>query len=341
MVTRTRCARICFSILLFAVGAVFGTSAQSAKAPAQRRLIRGGWTLIAGTDPSRLSFGGIDALDLDGDRLITYDYDDHRVKAIDFLGNLLWAIGGSGKLPGEFTNVTDVAHLANGDLWVTDPIVHRVTVLSRDGAVLRTLDRVPMWWRLVPRSDGTLWAFAPPDSTPALYDTTGRTLERLTLSPLLAKLALPSNQLTLTRGPRDSLLITYAWSDRFVIVGSDGKAPREHRGILPQEFPDVVRTPRVINRQEITTLNIDSGARRATEGASWDGGFIYILHAASSADTTSTIDIYRSATGAYVGSRALPEKAMALCVRGDTVAAIVRGPAIRVWKWTPAMSRQR
>lgn len=308
-------------------------STQSTPA-SHRRLQRGTWSSVLSTDPASLSFGDIEMLDFDRDVIVTYDYADHKVKGIDRRGTLAWAVGGQGSQRGAFENVTDIRHDSAGNVWVVDPSVHRVTILSPAGVVARSYEHLPQWWRIAPRSDGLIWAYSPRDSAPAAYDTEGRLKVRLTLSRELGRLKPPASELQLIPGPRDSVLIVYEWADRFVVAGADGRSAAEHKGILRREFPGVMLTPMAINGTKIEKVGVDTSARLVTLSASWDGPLVYALVGGRAGDTTSTIDIYLAATGAYVGSRTLPRRVRAIAVRGDSVAGIVDGPALQLWTWS-------
>jgi hypothetical protein len=322
--------------LLVAVGFIctFSAFGQSASTIPKRHWLKGTWIEIERTQSSNVSFGSARSLAITGNQLVTYDFNDHKVKAIAPNGRLAWQFGTSGTQRGQFFNVSDVQTDREGAVWVTDPIAQRVTVLSPTGEIVRTIEGMGSLWRLVPRSDSRFWALDPREIVPGVYDTSGQLRVRPPFSAQLRGLQIPTNNLNLTRGPADSVLITYEWSDRFVVMGADGKAPREFRGIARREFPSVTKTPRVLNGQSLTRLTVDSSATPAVQSAAWDGSFIYILipQRASQSDSTSTIDIYKSDTGTYIGSRSLPARVSTLIVRGNKFSAIVDGSALRVWQ---------
>lgn len=303
-----------------------------------RHWMRGTWNAVANTDRSNVTFGDIQLLDCDNDRLITYDYVDHKVKAVSLTGSLLWEVGAPGLQRGQFYNVTDLHHDDRGNIWIVDPVPRRITVLSPSGALIRTYEHVPTWLRVAPRSDGLVWALFPPDGSPSVYDTAGRLHVRPSFPTQLSNLRIPANDLHLSPGPRDSVLIAYFWADRFVVVGADGRSPHEFVGIEARNFPVATRTPRVVGGNAITTVGVDSAARPAVLSAEWSGPFVYVLPYSlrGAADTSSTIDVYRASSGAYLGSRALPTRVIAISVYGDVIAGIIAGPhpALRVWKWT-------
>jgi len=303
-----------------------------------RQWMRGTWNTVGNTDRSSVTFGDIQLLDADNDRLITYDYVDHKVKAVSLTGSLLWQVGEPGLQRGQFYNVTDLHHDDRGNIWIVDPVPQRITVLSPSGALIRTYEHVPTWLRVAPRSDGLVWALFPPDGSPGVYDTAGHLHVRPSLSTQLANLRIPANDLHLSPGSHDSVLIAYFWADRFVVLGADGKSPHEFVGIEARNFPVATRTPRVVAGQSITTVGVDSAARPAVLSATWSGAYIYVLPYSqrTAADTSSTIDVYRASSGAYVGSRALPARVIAFSINGDVIAGIIAGPhpTLRVWKWT-------
>ncbi len=320
-----------------AIGLVLSGVSHSAAPSKPRNWMQGTWSVIMRTDPTRVRIGSAQILDVVNGLIVTYDYDDHKVKAINRSGSLVWETGSAGLQRGQFYNVSDIRHDASSNIWIADPIPRRVTIISPAGTILRSYDNAPNWWRVVPRADSRVWGLDPNKVTPAIYDTSGRVSSRPSFSSRLSGLELPSNNLTLTPGPRDSILVTYLWSDRFVLIGGDGKNPHEYRGIAEQEFPTVVRTPRMIAGQSVTTLQVDSSSHRVTRSASWDGAYIYILQYPKprDIDTSSTVDIYRSGTGSYVASLALPSRALAISVKSDEFTAIVNDPtpSLCIWRW--------
>jgi hypothetical protein len=332
---RKRLTSLLVAISLIAIVDCHVALGQSTRVP-HRRWLAGTWSLLGTTDQSHVQLNYISKLELVGDQIVTFDYADHKVKAFNFLGAPTWELGGQGLQPGTFNSATAFHGDVRGNIWFADPIPRRVTIISAKGALLRTHDNVP-FWRLVPRTDGRVWAFIPTDSSPGIFDTTGHSSLHVNVPTELKSLQIPSNDLFLASGPRDSVIIAYYWADRFVVVGADGTNPREFSGITNQKFPTTIRTPRTVGGMAITKVSVDSTANPACLAAVWNGPFLYALQFSPRADSTSAVDIYRVSSGAYVGSRALPERAIALALRGDTVVAIVTSPrpAIRIWRWTP------
>ncbi len=66
---------------------------------------------------------------------------DHVVHFFDSTGSLIATVGREGEGPGEFRTLVRAGWKADS-LWVSDPLVSRVTLLSPEGKLLRTLPRL-------------------------------------------------------------------------------------------------------------------------------------------------------------------------------------------------------
>lgn len=94
-------------------------------------------------------------------RLYAYDYSDAQIKAFDSSGVLLWRFGGKGSGPAEFRNAMDLLVSSDGNVWVLDSGTDRISIISHDGDLLRTVPLgSPRTARVVPEDSGTFLALA-------------------------------------------------------------------------------------------------------------------------------------------------------------------------------------
>ncbi|HXE61509.1 MAG TPA: hypothetical protein VN607_12420, partial [Gemmatimonadaceae bacterium] len=75
-----------------------------------------------------------------------------------------------------------------------------------------------------------------------------------------------------------------------------------------------------------------------------DSGLIYALYwntRGAPDDRSRTLDMYRLASGAYLGSRRLPLPSTAIAIRGDVVYALTTDGNLHIWRWVGAASTPR
>jgi hypothetical protein len=70
--------------------------------------------------------------------LYVYDFAKHQLIAFDDSGAARWHFGRSGAGPGEFRNPIDLKAGPNGEAWILDGGLGRVTIIDSDGSARRT-----------------------------------------------------------------------------------------------------------------------------------------------------------------------------------------------------------
>lgn len=117
-----------------------------------------------------------------GERLYVFDYGDRALKAFDLSGRLIWRSGRRGEGPGEFVQPVDLEVGPGGNVWVLDPGVGRIAIVSSDGAWVGTRPLTDEVTRdVLPLEDGTylLVSHAPGDRMFSVYDHEGARIERV------------------------------------------------------------------------------------------------------------------------------------------------------------------
>lgn len=317
------------------------SAAATAQGQAARHWHAGTWSMLSRIRGGPQGLGRIEALAFDGRYLYTYSYDSHTLESFDLEGRSRWRIDGSAPGTQPVGNASDLELDARGQLWVVDSKYQRVNVYSSDGTLLRSIQGPRSVQRVAPVTNGGYWLFTPVDTTPSLYSESGRRLVHLILSKAIEGADFVARDPSLTPVAGGGMLITYRWSDRFVVVGPVASRWREFRAVDQREFPHDDRHARSFNGMQIVQLSIDPAAPVAALSSDVDDGVLYDLFGVGAHgpdQTFGTIDTYDINTGRYSGSYRLPSEAEAIRVRGVLFAAIVPGPpsSIVVWKWAPA-----
>lgn len=325
-------------VLACAIGTALAVPAHAQSVQGhERHWLRGSWTTVgqvatpnqAGSYPATMAFShGV---------IYLYGYAEHRLHAFTPKGQELWSVGHAGFDAGAFDNVTDIKVDAHGHVWLTDPRAERIDVLNARGELVKTIDGLPEIWGIAPRSDGSFWGWIPGKEPPALYDSTGRPLQRISLSPMLLRADHDLRDYWVSGISDDGMVLTYRWTDAFAVVGPIGGATHEHQGIEPKPWPNVITKHLTINGQDVMTRHVDPKDVGALS-ASVDGNLLYVLFAngpAGSPNRFRTLDVYRLPDGRYMGSYLLPAVTREVRVDNGLIAGRLDS-GVEVWKWTPA-----
>ena len=94
-----------------------------------------------GSDPDNETslFGSIHSFDVDSQgQVFVLDEQTQEIRVFDSHGAFIRTVGGRGNGPGEFTEASAVDISRNGEIWVMEMILGRLSILNADGALLRT-----------------------------------------------------------------------------------------------------------------------------------------------------------------------------------------------------------
>ncbi len=155
-----------------------------------------------------------------GQRLYAFDYHDHRLKAFDADGALLWQFGGRGRGPGEFEGLFDLKVGPEGDIWVLDPDVGRVTAISPEGELTRMILLGGILGKdLIPRSEGLLVTEISQDHFWAELNMEGDLVHRAAVPPDGLRSVDPQMRQPLSASIRSGELMsmTFPFGDRVMV----------------------------------------------------------------------------------------------------------------------------
>jgi len=258
------------------------------------------------------------------------------VVALGLDGRLLWRYSPPDSLRFGADRVVSLAAGFDGGVWVADPNSGRCTILSPLGNVERV---VPMrdGRHFAPRSDGSFWQSRYLAIQPMLFDANGHRVRTLRLP---ASLAAPPNAVgdALLAVTADTLVVAYSMAGRFLIAPPHGAA-RDVRAIEPRAFATFAQSDVTVAGRAVHTFKTHANELPATLGLAVDSGVIYALYfnaRGATGDPGRTVDMYRTASGRYVGSRRLPMSATHIAIRGDVTYALTGEGDLRIWRWVPS-----
>lgn len=259
--------------------------------------------------------GGVYLFDMIAQRLLAFGAD----------GRLRWTLGRKGKGPDEFTNVRDVAVGPADSVWLLDPENARLSVAAPDGRIAR---RVPLAAvgahaeQLVPLAGGWALLFTDrADSAIAVVDAAGEVVERRTMPwDGFARLHFIVRQGFTAAEPGGD-----AWAYGFVL--GDGWFPFRGAEALPDTGRYAEHQPFPVTQ----TLRGPSGEGIRLKGyapctacaLALDGGVLHVLFGGYTERSRRLVDRFRWPGGEYLDTWLLPERAVAVAARGDTLYAVV------------------
>lgn len=276
------------------------------------------------------------------DALYVFNAGPGSVVALGLDGRLRWRYLPSDSLRFHPDRVVSLAPGPDGGVWVADPNAGRCTILSALGSVERVIP-VHESPHLAPRSDGSFWKASPYlGVVPSLFDAHGRRVRALRVP---ATLVAPADAIgdAFLAAAGDTLVVAYAWAGRFLVSPARGRA-RDVHAVEPRPFPRFQRSDVTVGGRTIHAFKTGPGAEPTTLGLAVDSGLIYALYwntRGAPDDRSRTLDMYRLASGAYLGSRRLPLPSTAIAIRGDVVYALTTDGNLHIWRWVGAASTPR
>ena len=262
--------------------------------------------------------------------IAVWDRDRSEVLVFSSEGDLRWRYGGKGGGPGEFAGVTQIAADDQNRLWVLDPDNVRISILSRDGRLVRAFRPPDVGHvdRLVPigRGEAMLTGM---DPTLHVIDEEGRLLRTVahpyasygTLHPISAY----------NRAVHDRAADSTAFF--FYYGGGFARTDRTLASVaMLTSYVENIPFPEVtVQRTEnadgsVTTSSSVNASRLAVKSGSADEGVLYLLFQGDTEYGNRLVDRYSIGSGEYLGSWLLPDSARAIAVAGELVATLVENP---------------
>jgi hypothetical protein len=209
-----------------------------------RRFYEGSWQEIGGIH------GGVESellnptpMAVTRDRIIIYDFGDHRVKGFSYDGNLMWAVGRSGQGPREFANPTDLQLAPDSTVWITDPSNQRLSIVTAEGDFRKLVRIPPSVRRCAPISTTQCWAMSFANDVFLLrLDTAGAVAERVPPPSWLANVPPYVREGFIQAAPaRQVAVAAFLYSDRWVRIDPGSDTLRLYRGLSPVEFPKLMQ----------------------------------------------------------------------------------------------------
>lgn len=294
---------------------------------------------IAGTGGDELLMPGSIAATSRGE-LAVFDYGAMEVRTFSRDGKPLWREGRKGAGPGEYRNIMDLKVRANGEFALLDMANRRITALSPNGKVRRTIPIKLSSSRFVAVADTNVYTLAGDDSV-TLWNSislNGEPVRRMPVpGSLIARHAIAREQFSAALGERS--VMAYRWSDKILVLQRDGSVESIIDGIEPIMLPDVRKYPAKYGNFTGTVARVDPKATPATLFVATHGHQIFVLFAGASDKRGRIIDVYDADTQRYSGSYLLPVAAQELVVLPDGAIATLRMepiPALDVWVNTPS-----
>lgn len=271
--------------------------------------------------------------------VFVYDYGDHSVKAFGNTGALIWTFGREGRGPGEFVNPTDLKLHQDGTIWIVDPALSRITVVSGRGRLIRTLQTVSAIERIIPQDGGGFLGFGFDAEVPRFdrHDSSGRVLARLKHPSWLDTVPSLVSELRAVASPNGrNLAVGSFYSGRLMIFSARDSVAREVEAVETNGFPrPVTYSP----NERMTVRRLPPSARPTIRWLTADDQLLYVLILGRHAQRGRIVDLYALRDGSYRGSWLLPEPVVAISATNDGIAALVSEPLPSLLKLVPVRER--
>lgn len=267
--------------------------------------------------------------------LYLFNGGDKTVLAVASDGHVLWRYTPADSVRFDNDSSVSVAADSSGRVYVADLSGGRITVLSPLGSVVRVL-RIHNRPHLAVRGDGWFWGALVLGVSPALFDSTGLRYVSLSVPPTLGASIYARGDARLAL-VHDTLVVAYMWAGHFLVAVGTSPSVRDIQAIEPLAFAAFRPDSIMVGGQEVPVYRADSTDQPATLSMAVTGGLIYALYwnrSGPAEDRRRTLDIYDLRSGAYVGSRRLPQPTQEIAMRGDTVFALTSDGALHSWQWT-------
>jgi hypothetical protein len=259
------------------------------------------------------------------------------IKAFARDGKLLWSFGRKGKGPGELINPADLAVDGLGRLWIADPMQPRITLVSQDGKLLRSIQQKGPMFRLEPADTQHYWLWRPLRPFLSVADLSTDSVIDAEAPEEVRSAEQFVRDLYLLRTDADHVLAVFRWSSAVFEVDRKGKTTQRFELINRGKFPGMATRDIKTRGGLITRVGPDPKAIEVAHGATVCDGVVAVLPGGDE-DGLKAVDLYELRSMKYVGSRRLPEEVIQVdCSGGDLVGLVADpAPAVRIWRWVPA-----
>lgn len=301
-----------------------------------RRFVQQHWRLVGGVPadanvlwmPLRAHWAG--------SQLIVFDDGEQRLKAFSLDGRVRWTMGRMGAGPGEFQYVRSIEVDVEGTSLVYDAGNSRITWVSRDGRVTRSLGlETQLGASVIPLPGGMVVAQAPM-RTPFLniLDSSGMITVKLPIPPELRGANPIQSQGMLAQLPGDRVLFMSLVTDRFYVVEPATGVVRAYRGVEERDYPvALVVTMRDEKGERIPAWRASPDLRYTGMGGGYDQGQLLILNGNAVAPKAQVVDAYDVKGGSYKYSFLLPGRCTALTINAGRYVCVQLDPAPAILVW--------
>lgn len=244
---------------------------------------------------------------------------DNYLVAFDSSGTRLWTQGKNGSGPEEYRNPRDVKVGPDGNLWVLDPALSRVTRVAPESGKVTEMIRMQVGYSqaIVPTRRGFI--LYPPDIPGDIhYFTSTGAPERIDSLPWAGYRDLEqlARQLKTASDPHTGRwVLGFIYGNGWFAFDSMGHSSGRRYYVEATRFPAVTR--KLLEHGGVQTSMIRSPA--SALDIQLLGDTVYVLFDGQEPDRRRKVDMYSWETGKYFGSVKLPEPADNIAFFGRSV----------------------
>lgn len=328
------------ALLLQIIGRPIDAQAPQQSGKPSRVAAPGSWQIIReiGRDSPLIENPGPAALG--AGRVVLFDYGSNSVKSFRLDGSLEWNAGRRGRGPGEYAAPVSLVLDSAGHALIYDPDNSRLTILGRDGKLLRTVAlrgkadiALPG-----PRGGHYLLLNSASDTLVATSDSSG--IPRLgTALPANMRSAAPITREIAGVAPTTTgYLAAFRWSSRMILLDGKGNIVRSCDAIDSLSLPERRQNRLTVQGIKVRIDRVDPNAREAALSLATLGSSVLVLRESVTRRGARQVDVYAANCGRYIETRPFPFVAGRIIGNADVVVAIVLEPAphLAVLKWMPA-----
>jgi len=278
---------------------------------------------------------------------VVADWGELTIRAFSADGEPVWRFGQQGAGPGEFFMFSDIEYGTDGELLILDDKNARLTILSPDGGLVRTV-RTPVgrMSQVLPATASRQWLLMPTEDRRRtfclLVSESGRGTKSVSWPPQLSFSHDMAAEAFAAPTGNGRAVVVFRWASPLVFVEADGTVAAVVEGVERIPFPDVVdynvdTKASGLDRQGIKNMRmtkIDPQAVLAVKSVTADRSHVFVLLAGGSEDRERIVDTYSVLDGAYRGSFLLPRPVADIAVLADgRLATLEREffPTVRLW----------